>query len=226
VPINVTLPAAPPLTFTGVAATINPGSQSSVGVSIGSPYPADVTVNLTLSFSGTDPAVQFATGGTAATLTIPAGQTASPNSIGVQTGTVAGTVTITAQLAAGSQNITPSPAPTRTITIPASAPVISSVTATRNGSGFTVAITGYSSPRSLATANFTFSGTNLGTTTLSIPVDTIFTSWYQSSSSSQYGSNFSYTQPFNTSNPQAVTSVSVTLVNASGTSAPGSANMQ
>jgi len=146
--------------------------------------------------------------------------------VGVQTGTVAGTITITARLLAGTTDVTPSPAPIQTISVPATAPVISTITATRNSTGFTVTITGYSSTRALSTANFTFSGTNLATTSLPIAVDAIFAPWYQSSTSSQYGSNFTYTQPFTTSNPQAVTSVSVTLVNAVGTSAAASATLQ
>jgi hypothetical protein len=185
-----------------------------------------VTVNLSLSFSGADPAVQFVTGGTTATLTIPAGETASPTTIGVQTGTVAGTITITAQLMAGTQNITPSPAPIRTITVPATAPTISSVTATRNSTGFTVTIIGFSSTRALSSATFSFNGTNLATTSLPIPVDAIFNSWYQSSASTQFGSNFTYTQPFNTSNPQAVSSIAVSLANSAGTSATATANVQ
>jgi hypothetical protein len=185
-------------------------------------------VKLTLSFSGTDPAVQFATGGLSATITIPAGQTAGSTTVGVQTGTVAGTITITAQVLAGTQDITPTPTPSQKITVPATAPVISTITATRNSTGFTVTIVGYSSTRDLSTANFTFTGTGLGTTSLSVPVNPIFSTWYQSSASGQFGSNFTYTytQPFTTSNPQAVTSVSVTLVNSVGTSTSASATLQ
>lgn len=226
VTITVGLPPTPPLNFTGISVNVNPGSQSTVGVSIGSPYPVTLTVKLTMSFSGTDPAVQFATGGLTATITIPAGQTNGSTTVGVQTGTVAGTITITAQVLAGTQDVTPAPTPTQKITVPATAPVISTITATRNSTGFTVTIVGYSSTRALSTANFTFNGTGLGTTSLSVPVDAIFSPWYQSSTSSQFGSNFTYTQPFTTSNPQAVTSVSVTLVNAVGTSAAASANLQ
>lgn len=224
--ISVALPPTPPVNFTGISTTVNPGSQSSVGVGLGSPYPVAITVKLTLSFSGTDPAVQFATGGTTATITIPAGQTAGATTVGVQTGTVAGTITITAQLTAGTQDVTPSPTPKTTISVPATAPVISSITATRTGSGFTVTIVGYSSTRTLTTANFQFNGTNLATTNLSLPVDAIFSPWYQGSASNQFGSNFTYTQPFTTANPAAVTSVTVTLVNSTGTSSGATANLQ
>ena len=224
--ITVALPPTPPLNFTGISVTVNPGSQSSVGVSLGSAYPVPITVTLTLSFSGTDPAVQFAGGGTTATITIPAGQTAGSTTVPVQTGTVAGTITITAQLTAGTQDVTPSPAPKTTITVPATAPAISSIAATRTSSGFTVTIIGYSSTRTLTTANFQFNGTNLATTSLSIPVDAIFSPWYQSSTSNQFGSNFTYTQPFTTGNPGAITSVTVTLVNSAGTSPGATANLQ
>lgn len=225
--VTATLPATPPLNLTGISGTVNPGSQSTVGVTLGSPYPVSVTVTLTLAFTGTDPAVQFSTGGTTATITVPAGQTTGLTTVGVQTGTVAGTITITARLQAGTQDITPTPAPSSTITVPATAPAISSITATRNSTGFTVTIVGYSSTLAITTANFTFNGTNLGTTSLSVPVNTIFASWYGSAAAGQYGSNFTYTQPFNTSSSsQAVTSVAVTLVNGVGTSASMSANLQ
>jgi len=121
--------------------------------------------------------------------------------------------------------ITPAPAPV-IIVVPATVPAIASITAVRNSTGFTVTIVGYSSTLALNTANFTFTGTNLGTTSVSIPVNTIFATWYQSSAATQYGSNFTYTQPFTTSNPQAVTSVALTLVNGVGTSASASANLQ
>ena len=228
---TIGLPAAPPLTLSGLPASANPGTQSTLQVSLGNAYPVDVAVGLTLTFTpttgGDDPAVQFSTGGRSATITVPAGQTAGATSVGVQTGTVAGTVTITAQLTAAGQNVTPTPAPSRTIQIPATAPVITSVTAASNSTGFTVTVVGYSSTRDVASAVFTFtpaSGANLTTGQVTVPVGPVFSAWYQSAASAPYGSQFTLTQPFTVNgNLQAVASVSVTLTNSVGTSAASSA---
>jgi large repetitive protein len=232
-PWTIALPAAPALTFTGVPTNINPGSQSTLQVSLGAAYPVDVTVGLTLTFAPTsgadDPAVQFSTGGRTANITVPAGQTTGATSVGVQAGTVAGTITITAQLTAAGQNVTPAPPPTKTIQVPATAPVITAISAASNSTGFTVSVTGYSSTRDVSTALFVFtaaSGANLQTGQVSVPVSSLFTAWYQSSAAAPYGSQFTLTQPFTVNgNLQAVSSVAVTLTNSVGTSASASATI-
>ncbi len=219
------LPAAPTLTLTGLPATSTPTSQPRLTVGIGGAFPAPVTVDLTLTFTADtgpdDPTVQFAGGGRTARVTIPAGSTAALNDVGVQIGTVAGTATITARFSASGQDLTPSPAPTRTIRINAGPPVITAVTATRSGSTFTVNITGYAVTRSVTTANFTFTaatGTTLQTTQLSVPVDAIFAPYFQSAAGAALGSQFTFSQPFTLNGTGQVASVSVTLVNAAGTS--------
>ena len=148
----------------------------------------------------------------------------------LQTGTVAGTITITARLSAATQDVTPTPIPTRTIRITATSPVLQSVTATRNSTGFTVAITGFSSSRELQQAVFTFTaaaGTNLQASTVTIPVDALFSQYYQSTASAPFGSQFTLTQPFTVQGgTTGIVSVSVTLSNRVGTSAAVSANLQ
>ncbi len=226
-PLTVGLPPTPPLTFSGLPASGNSSSQPTLTVALGSAYPLPVTVALTLTFapgSGPDdPAVQFSTGGRTAVITVPAGQTAGATSVGVQTGTVAGTITIAAQMTAAGQNVTPSPAPNTTIKIGASAPVITSVTAAASSGGFTVTIVGFSNTRDLTQGTFTFtaaSGVNLQTGNVTVPLTAAFTTWYQSAASAPFGSQFTLTQPFTVSgNQQAVASLSVTLTNSVGTSA-------
>ena len=163
-------------------------------------------------------------------VTIPAGSTSSPTDVGLQTGTVAGTITISARLTAANQDITPAPPPTRTVRINPTAPVITSITATRNGSGFTVIVVGYSSSREMTQAAFTFTaaaGSNLQTTTATIPVDSIFAQWFGSTAASGFGGQFTFTQSFTvTGNPQAIASVSVILTNRIGNSNSGSATVQ
>jgi hypothetical protein len=205
-----------------------------VNIGLGGTYPVDVVVNLVMTFAPDagpdDPAVQFSSGGRTPQVTIPAGTTVSPTSVGVQTGTVAGLITITAHLSAAGQDVTGTPIPTRTIRINATAPTISSVTATRNSTGFTVTVTGFASSREVTQATFQFtaaSGTTLQTSSVTVPVDVIFGPWFQSSNSAQFGSQFTYTQPFTVSGgAQSIVSVSVTLVSKAGTSTAVSANLQ
>ena len=231
VTITVTLPPSPPFTVTGLPPTAAPGTQTTLQIGIGKPYPVDVTVTLTLTFAADsgpdDPTVQFSTGGRTVTLSIPAGSLVTLNNVGLQTGTVAGTVTITARLTASGTDITPKPVPTEIVRINAAAPTISSVTATISGSGFTVTVVGFSTTRSITSAVFTFTpaaGANLQTTSVTIPVDQIFSAWYGGSAAGAFGSQFTYTQPFNvTGGVSAIASVSVTLVNSVGSSTAVSA---
>jgi hypothetical protein len=220
---TISLPAPSTLSFGGISTTVNPAQQPRVTVSLTSPYPVDVVVTLTLAMqpvSGPpDPAVVFSTGGTTTTITIPAGSLNGATDVGVQTGTVAGTITISAKLTAGGTDVTPSPAPSRLIQVPASAPVLTSVMATRTSSGFTVTVIGFVTDREITTANFTFTGTNLGTTSLPVTADSIFATWFGGNSSAPFGGQFSYVQQFTVNGSNgAITSVSVTLTNKVGTS--------
>ena len=224
--LTVTLPPTPTVTLTGLPSTANPATQSTATVTFNVAYPLAVTLNLTLTFTplsgADDPNIQFSTGGRTATLTIPAGSTSSSSTIGVQTGTVAGTITITTQLIAAGNNITPSPAPTKTIVIGPAAPTITSVTAATNGTGFTVTIDGFDPTRAVTQATFTFTpaaGSTLQTTTVTIPATSLFSAWYGSSASTPFGSQFSFIIPFTvTGNVQGIASVTVTLANPTGTS--------
>lgn len=233
--VTVGLPAAPSATITGLPPSTAPAAQPLLNVSLANPYPATVTANLTLTFvpvSGPDdPSIQFSTGGRTAQIVIPAGNTTGVTDVGVQTGTVAGTITITAQLLAGTVNVTPTPAPTQTIIVTAGAPVITGITATRTGTGFTVMVTGYASNRDVDSGTYQFSasaGANLLTTQLNTSITSLFTQWYGSAGSAPYGSQFTLTQPFTVggSTSAAVLSVTVTLTNGLGTSPAATANLQ
>lgn len=232
--LTILLPVTPPLNFSSLPPVISPGTQTNVQVGLASPYPVPVTATLTLVFkpdSGADdPQVQFSTGGRSVVVQIPAGTTSLTGNVGLQIGTVSGTIVITAQLSAAGQDITPTPAPSETVPIPASAPVITSVTAVRNSTGLTVTVIGFATPRSVSQATFTFaaqSSANLQTSSLTIPVASLFSAWYSSSASAPFGSQFSLVQPFNvTGSLQGITSVTVTLTDAQGNSAPVTANLQ
>ena len=98
------LPATPPLNFGGISATSGALQQLRVGVSLANTFPVSVVVTLTLTFTpdsgADDPTVVFSTGGRTTRITVPAGSLNGLTDVGVQTGTVAGVITITAQMLA------------------------------------------------------------------------------------------------------------------------------
>ena len=231
--LSIALPPAPPLNFSGISATSPPLQQPVVQLSLGNSFPLDVAVTLTLTFApdngGDDPTIQFATGGRVARITVPAGSTNGLTTVGVQTGSVAGLITITASMQAAGADVTPAPVPTRTIRIAALAPTATSVTATRTSTGFTVTVIGYVTDRELTQAIFAFTaatGSNLQTTTLTVPVGPTFASYFGGASAAPFGSQFSFTETFTvTGSTQAITAVTVTLVNNVGQSTPVTATL-
>ena len=217
--VTMVLPATPPLNFGGITATANPQQQLRLQVTLGNSFPLDVIVTLTLSFTpdsgADDPTIQFSTGGRTARITVPAGSTTGSTDVGVQTGTVAGVITVTAQMQTNGQDVTPSPAPRTTTRIAAGAPVIvpGTLTAARNATGFSITLTGYVTDREMTQANFQFTaanGSNLQTTTLTVPLDAMFSQYFSSAGATPTGSQFTYTQSFTvTGSPQAMVSVTV-----------------
>ena len=217
--------------------TAQPLDQPAVGVSLANPYPVALSGQLTLSFAPDavvpvdDPAIQFSTGGRTVSFTIAANATQASfpaSTLQLQTGSVAGTITITVKLEAGGADITPSPAPTHTITIARSAPVIRALKLVTTASGFEVWITGYATSREITQAAVHFTpaaGSNLQTTDVTVPMGDAAKQWYQDAGSQAYGSQFTIVQPFTmTGSANAVSSVSVTLANTAGTSAGASAS--
>ena len=147
----------------------------------------------------------------------------------LQAGTVAGTIRLSLDSVTVSQvPVTPSNN-TFDITIPLLPPVITSVRLLdRTSGGFTVEVTGYSTSRQVSQATFQFtagSGGSLATAQLQPDVAATFAVYYQSAASTTVGSAFVYTQPFIAQQGDAnvVTSVSVTLASAQGTSDPKTA---
>jgi hypothetical protein len=157
---------------------------------------------------------------TTASFTIPAGSSSTPVPA-LQTGTVAGDIVITL-------DVPGQPTTTSTLTIPRAAPVIEAnsvqildVTST----GFMVELVANSSPRDLQTATFTFNaatGAQInGNATLMVDLSSLLGQWYGSTQGQSYGSAFSLQVPFTLNgNATAIGSVTVTLSNSAGTSAP------
>jgi hypothetical protein len=208
-------------------ATTDPETQPTVQLSLNS-YPAPVTVNLTLTFTPAtagqpdDPTVLFANGTTTDTFVIPANSTAAIPPVNLQAGSTAGNITIGIQLIANGVDITPAALVPVVIAVPAVAPIINSVTITRTGQTMNVVITGLSSPRDMAQAQFQFDpapGASLKTKELTVTLNAAFTTWYQNQGSTAFGTAFQYTQPFTLDSPATdVQSVTVTLTNSVGAS--------
>jgi hypothetical protein len=231
--------AAPPVSsvsFGSPGDTANAMQQPLVALSLSSPYPLPITGTTTLTFQPDtgfdDPAVQFSNGVRVATFTIPANSTNgvfTASNLAVQTGTVAGLITLTTRLVSSGVELTPAPAP-KTIRINPTAPVIVGVQATRTSGGLSIVVSGFSTPREVTQALFHFSQSasgNLQTSDVTVPVTSAFSGWYQSTASQPFGSQFTFTQTFTvTGDTQAVSSVGVTLVNSKGNSSQVTANLQ
>jgi hypothetical protein len=229
----IEMPPVSAVSVTGLNNTIDPAQQPGFGLSLASGYLLEIRGTITLSVrpetapSVNDPAIQFASGGRTLDFTIPAGQTqaAFPVSpVALQSGTVAGTITLTVRLTAGGVDITPSPAPARSVRVTPSPPVITSLILRRTSSGFEAEIAGFSTPRQITQAKFRFAGAPLSDiqpAEVTVDVNTAFGNWYRSTPSAQYGSTFRYTQPFAVQgSSNAVSSVTVTLANGQGVSQP------
>ncbi|MDX1981997.1 MAG: Ig domain-containing protein [Bryobacteraceae bacterium] len=210
--------------FTITPNSAAPGQQPLVNVSLESAAPVEILGTVRLAFtpeSGPpDPAVRFSSGdGATARFTVPAGQLQAqfPDNLAIQTGTVAGTITLTLELTANGVPVTPSPAPTRVIRIARAAPVITSLRATRNATGVTVEIVGFSTAREVTSGEFQFSGQPAASFTVALTQ--VVSGWYQDPRSREFGSLFRLTMPFTvTGSPAQVTQVAVTLVNSLGRS--------
>ncbi|MDR3717174.1 MAG: Ig domain-containing protein [Bryobacteraceae bacterium] len=232
--LTVGTPTLPTVSITGLPDTGTPATQPALGIGLSSAYTLDLTGHATLSFapdSATDdPAVQFTSGGRTADFSIPAGTTQGVfggSTLGVQTGTVAGTITITLQLFAAGADVTPTPAPTKVIRIPGAPPVIVSAKLVSSTTGFDLIVVGYSTTREVtgATVHLTAAtGATLATSDFSIALTSVFAAWYQGTASAQYGSQFTLDIPFTVQNATAsIGSATVSLTNSQGTSTVGTA---
>jgi hypothetical protein len=211
-------------------ATPAPATQPPLGISIPNAYPLAITGQITLTFTPDAPSpdggeVQFTTGGRTVGFTVPANTTQpvfSGATPGVQIGTVSGTITLTLKLTAAGIDVTPSPAPSTTLVVAKSAAVIKTATVTRTTGGFNLVVVGYATSREMVSANVGFiavTGVTLASNQATIPLSSVFTTWYADPTSAQYGSNFSLTMPFTfSSSTSPVSAVSVQLTNAQGNS--------
>ncbi|MCC6588166.1 MAG: choice-of-anchor D domain-containing protein [Bryobacterales bacterium] len=235
-------PPLPTITFDGASGAQQAMQQPAIGLTLARAYPLAVTGTLTLTFNSdvfaTDPSVQFATGGRTVTFTIPANTTRAifpnnANQIRVQTGSVAGTITLTPSVSTTDAgiNLTPTAPPAAILTVAAAAPrVLSAVVSAKTANSITLLISGYATSRSVTSMDLTFtatSGENVQTQKVTVPLESAFIGYYQGTTSAQYGSLFTITVPLTfagdiksvTQLSDTITSIGVTLTNALGTSA-------
>jgi hypothetical protein len=235
--VTTAVTPVPTVTISGLPLSTGYLQQPSITVSLASPYAAALTGTLTVSFvssvGGTDPMIAFVVGGqsvSSVNFTIPGGATqaqfSGSSNVTLMTGTVAGTITLmVTSLTAGGTNVTPSPAPTATLTNNPTVPFISTVTFSQTPGGVTVVVNGFSSTRDMVNGLFTFapaSNATIATNNLTVSLSSAFLTWYQSTASNQYGSEFTLTVPFSVANGAAadLVSVTVTLTNSKGNSNP------
>lgn len=228
--LTVTPPLAiPTLSFTGLSGSVNPAAQPTFNITLAAAYPIPLSGTLTLEFTpdavspADDPAIQFSAGGRTLNFTIPAGQTSAfTTPPAIQTGTVAGAIKLTLRLTAAGQDVTPTPVPAVTVQVARAAPVLGTAQVVRTSGGFEVRVSGYSTPRQMTQAVFNFTAAAQGglqTTSLTVTLGAVFTTWYASTPSAQFGSQFLYTQPFTVQGEiGAIASGTVTLSNLVGSS--------
>ena len=233
--LSIDPPRLPAVQISGPTSPADPAQQVAVRFSLAAAYPLPVTGQMTVTFdpdavnSSDDPAVQFSSSGRTIRFQVPANSiTADFDSpAALQTGTVAGTITLRATLQVDGRDLTPSPAPVLTLRVLRAAPTIRSVQLRRTASGFDVLVTGFSTPREVTQATFRFTaaaGANLQTSELTLPMTQLATTWFQGQQSTQFGSQFLLTQSFTVQGDQnAVASVSVVLTNSVGSSQATSA---
>ena len=237
VPFSQTITATG-ITIGGITTTATSGQQIPINVTVSTPYSVPITGSLTLVFTSavgaTDPSIQFSTGGLTTNFTIPAGTTqavfGTQQSVILVTGTIAGSITITGSVQVAGASVTPTSAPTVTTVIAKAPPVITSATLTASGTNLVVSLAGYSNTRDMTTGSFQFTaapGSTLTAAPISVNLASTFAAWYQSSSSANFGSQFTISLPFSFSGSlSAIGGVSVTLTNSAGTSASVTATRQ
>jgi hypothetical protein len=238
----------PSASFEGPSATQQPLQQPSYTLNLAEPYPLTIVGTVTLAFNSevfaNDATVQFAAGGRSVPFTIPANTTRAvfPNNasqIRLQTGTVAGTISLTASFATeGGVNLTPVTPPAISLAVARGAPQITSVQlGNKSANSLTLLVSGYSTSRSVSQMSIDMvpiPGVNMQSSRFTLNVESAFVSWYQNAQSQQFGSLFSAAVPITMEGAangvanlvDAIQTISVSLGNPQGTSSPSSVDVR
>jgi hypothetical protein len=233
-------PALPAYTIGGASGAVGPGTQPNITLTLASPYPVALTGVLTASVTGSlpaDPSVLFATGANTVPFTIPANSTSAVfgsqgTQIGLQTGTVADTITLspTFALQASSLDLTPASPATLQFSIAPAAPTLVAVTLSgETATSLTISVTGFTTSRTLTSWSVQFttaSGFKMPQTQFTVNVQPVATVWFNSSASHAFGGQFTLSIPFTFAGTlptgqtvlNSIASVAVTVANGVGTS--------
>ncbi len=233
-------PPIPDYTLSGPSGDVPGQTQPNVTLTLASPYPVDLTGVLTMKVAGAlpaDPAVQFATGGRSVPFVIPANATSAifdalGPQIGLQTGTVATTITLTPSFAtlAGNIDLTPANPQGLKFNVAAGPPtLVTKQLIDPTNTGFMVEVTGFSPTRTLTAANVQFTtapGFTMQTSQFTINVQDAAIAWFATSASQAFGGQFTIQIPFtfqenapaNQPITASIASVAVTVSNEKGAS--------
>jgi hypothetical protein len=233
-------PPLPEFSFTGPTGTVAPAAQARVGLTLTQPYPVAISGTLTLEIGGdlpADPAVQFASGGRSVGFEVPANSTQAlfagqADRIGVQTGTVAGSMRIvpTFRTQAGQVNVAQTIPSTLDFSIARAAPVLQAIeAATSGGTNLTLTIAGFTTTRDLTSLILRFtpvSGAEIPNPEVRVDLRSASTLWFQRPASQSFGGQFSLTLPLTIAGSSLgsdtpvsrLESVSATMENTSGMS--------
>ncbi|MBI1745344.1 MAG: putative Ig domain-containing protein [Acidobacteria bacterium] len=219
------------------SSTADPAQQFRICAALSQPFSVPLTGRVTLTFTpnadnpSDDPAIQFSSGGRTLDFSIPTGDLQARFSSGdpsLQTGTTAGSITLSTVLQIGGTPFVP-PNASRTITVNRSAPKITGVSiGSRSGNSFEVVITGYSTTRALRQVTLRFTsrpGSELPTSSFSLDLGPAAGAWYQSAASQPFGSRLVVVIPFSVQGDMSgLGSVAVSLISSEGPSSEVSAN--
>jgi hypothetical protein len=228
---------------------VAPLDQPSIGLTLSQPYSLPLTGTLKLlvaSNYGTDPAIQFSSGGTSVNFTIPANTTQAvfPNgatAIRYQAGSVAGSITVRPTFTTqGGLDLTPSSPTVLQATMAAAAPKLLGVQVSgRDLTTITLTVSGITTIRSLTKMNFSFTAApGFDMPNLTFPVDLTGASatWFASSASQAFGGQFALGVQFllstsdkstsATAPTRALQSVTVVVSSSNGDSNPVTLNLQ
>ena len=232
--LRVVPAAAPSVSFVDLPDIVQPAQQPRVRLAVDPAYPVPLRGKLTLRFTPDpglnvdDPSIRFVTGERSVDFDIAANTTEASfpvPQLALQTGSVAGAIDLNVTLSTGDLDVTPSPAPAKTIRIDRTAPVITNVRINPVANGFEVLVTGFSTTREVTSATFQFTpatGSRLDSSQVVVQTESVARQWFSDSRSAGFGGQFTFAQPFSVQNA-SLSEVTVTLTSPQGTSQPARA---
>jgi hypothetical protein len=233
-------PPLPSYTIVAPSGNVAPLTQPVIGLTLSGAYPVMISGTLSLGVSSslpTDPAVLFANGQRTISFTIRAGGTEAEfagfgTRVGLQTGTVASTFTLTPSFATqpGGVDITPTTPTLARFSVASGPPVLNTMQISpQSSNSILLSVSGYSPTRSLTSWRLTFttaSNVNAPSTEFSIDLRQVSAAWFGGNASQAFGGQFTLSIPILIQGPVSsnetllskITSVSTAVANEIGSS--------